>query len=93
MQLKNPHVLELYFTNLLSNIICPLTSRCLRNALVSRFPTELISRYFIATCQNTPIIFVAQQPNLGLERLTVEVSKSHTIRHTHTHTQLDTHSR
>jgi len=31
--------------------------------------------------------FVAQQPNSGLGRLTVEVSGSHTIRHTHTHTR------
>jgi hypothetical protein len=30
---------------------------------------------------------VAQQPNSGLGRLTVEVSASHTITHTHTHTR------
>ena len=31
--------------------------------------------------------FVAQQPKECLGRLIVEVSRSHTIRHTHTHTQ------
>jgi len=32
------------------------------------------------------ILSVTQQPTSGLGRLTVEVSRSHTIRHTHTHT-------
>ena len=86
-QMKDPpQVLESYFFKLLSNIICPLTSRCPPNELPSRLPTELVSRYFIATCQNPPIFFVPQQPNSGLESLTVEASTSHTIRHTHTHT-------
>jgi hypothetical protein len=81
-QMKDPHVLESYFTKLLSNIICPLTSGCSRIALPSRFPTKLVSRYFTATCQNPPVFFVAQQPNSGLERLTVNVSTSHTQTHT-----------
>ena len=37
---------------------------------------------FLCSCY----ISVAQHPKWGLGRLTVEVSRSHTIRHTHTHT-------
>ena len=85
-QMKEPHVLETYLFKLLSNVMCPFTSRCPRDALPSWFPTELVSRYFIATYQTPPIFVVARRPNSGLERLTVEVSTSHTIRHTHTHT-------
>ena len=33
---------------------------------------------------------MAQRPNSGLDRLVVETSRSHTIRHTHAHTHTDT---
>jgi hypothetical protein len=39
--------------------------------------------YVCLTYGSLFIVFVALQPNSGLDRLIVEVSRSHTIRHTH----------
>jgi hypothetical protein len=45
----------------------------------------LVNGQFIAVNECTMLFFsVVQQPNSGLGRLIVEVSISHTIRHTHT---------
>jgi len=46
-----------------------------------------VEAHLVSNVRNyTHFFFVAQQPKLGVGALIVEVYRSHTIRHTHTHT-------
>jgi hypothetical protein len=105
---KKPNFLDRSSTNnIISNFIniCPVGAELFyadRRTDRQTGMTKLIDafRNFANATKNEPsdslnmrIIFVAQQPNSGLSRLIVEVPRSHTIRHTHTHTQQDSFER
>jgi len=72
-------VTDWYGKDIQRNIKCKVLKIFIHNTTVSRWDFK--------------IFFVTQQPKFGLDRLIVEVSRSHTIRHTHTNRHTHTHTR